>query len=199
MGKGPTVIERANTHLLDILRDKPARGRIIRNLCRIDQNVISTIFSYLANYGFTTWNPDLTQPPQSLWNVACENVAIDSFKQAMMSHAYAFLSPNHEYASNTAILQNFYKQFVWTHIKNLFDTEAKATGTVAEKALMNEVYRRRQKVRDICFCSKCCTHKVNCTPTDRKRARRVRTQGGLSVPRLPHPGQCQLYFRRRKG
>lgn len=145
-GAGPSVIERVSSDKLDALRDLPATGKIVRDMRRIDQNVISVIFSYLANYGFTAWKPDLTETSTSLWNTACKIVAIDSFKQAMASHGYHFLQPNADYMSNHVLLSDIYNQFVWVHMKGLHELELRRTGAVAEKAVTGEVYRRRKAV-----------------------------------------------------
>ncbi|KAJ7577131.1 hypothetical protein C8J56DRAFT_1113717 [Mycena floridula] len=147
-GSGPTVIERASSYMLDSLRHLPAKGKIARGLRRLNHNHIATIFSYLANYGFTAWTVDLTETPTSLWNIACKNVAIDSFKQAMASHAYAFLSPNHDYLNNQLLLSTIYDQFVWTYMKGLHELELREPGGAATKAIHGDIYKRRKAIAD---------------------------------------------------
>src|SRR6266545_7199970 len=68
--------------------------------------------SRLATFGLTSWCPDLRQTPYSLYNSACHIIALDTFKQALVSHTYATLQPNLIYATDMNLLIKLYDHFV---------------------------------------------------------------------------------------
>lgn len=143
------LIERVGTFNLDNLRDVAPTSQIARQLGRIDQSVLSIIYSHLSRYGFQEWSPDLTETPYSPYNCAHRNACIDSFKQAMASMGYLFCAPDPEFAAVTDLLIRIFDNFVFHYMKHKFYNELKQPGSATQQKIANTVYKRRKKVRSI--------------------------------------------------
>ena len=79
-------------------------GKIGSQLALIKKHIISYIQGCLAQFGMTSWGPDLHKTAYSLYNSACQIIALDTFKPALISHAYVRTWPKLKYAKDTALL-----------------------------------------------------------------------------------------------
>ncbi|KAI5832444.1 hypothetical protein K523DRAFT_298151 [Schizophyllum commune Tattone D] len=73
----------------------------------------------LAASGCTTWAPDLGvgSDPGSLYNLFHEDLALRSFRQAVMVGGYDHLGVNMEYAHKLSFLKKIYRSFVFHYLK----------------------------------------------------------------------------------
>src|SRR6266540_1348428 len=102
--------------------------------------------SRLATFGLTSWCPDLRQTPYSLYNSACCIIALDTFKQALVSHTYASLQPNLIYATDMNLLIKLYDHFVHYYMFTRFKREGKMAGSVRAADEATPHYRNRARV-----------------------------------------------------
>ena len=111
---GPELIPR---HLILVgTAMSAAKGRIAGQARLIEEHMLGYIQACLSRFGMQRWCPDLRQSAYSLYNSACRIIAIDTFKQALISHTYIHISPNTIYASNMDILIKFYDHFIFHYL-----------------------------------------------------------------------------------
>jgi hypothetical protein len=106
------------------------RGHIASQLLQIEENILEYIQSSLARFGLVMWCPDLRQKPYALYNAACRIIALNTFKQALVSHAYAHLAPNLSYVKDMVLLVKMYDHFVHHYLYSRYKKECRAPGSV---------------------------------------------------------------------
>ena len=128
------------------------RGRIASQLRQIEEHLIDYIRSLLARFGFVSWCPDLRQTPYALYNAACRIIALDTFKQALVSHAYAHLAPNLSYVKDMVLLVKMYDHFVHHYLYTRYQKECRVPGSVRARDETSPGYHRRNSVHaNICM------------------------------------------------
>ena len=125
------------------------RSHIASQLRQIEEHIIDYIQSSLARFGFVMWCPDLRQTPYALYNAACRIIALDTFKQALVSHSYAHLAPNLSYVKNMVLLVKMYDHFVHHYLYNRYKKECHTPGSVRARDEANPGYHRRNTA---CIC-----------------------------------------------
>ena len=85
---------------------------IASQLRQIEEHILDYIQSSLARFGLVIWCPDLRQTPYALYNAACRVIALDTFKQAPISHAHVHLAPIISYVKDMTLLVKMYDHFV---------------------------------------------------------------------------------------
>jgi len=121
-------------------------GRIGNQLGLIEEHIISYIQGCLARFGMTSWGPDLRQTAYSLYNAACRIIALDTFKQALISHTYASVRPNLRYANDMPLLIKIYDHIVHQYFYSRWRRDIQRPGSVAAGDETNPAYRARIRV-----------------------------------------------------
>jgi len=121
-------------------------GKIGSQLGLIEEHIISYIQGCLARFGMTSWGPDLRQTAYSLYNSACRIIALDTFKQALISHAYASVRPNLQYANDMQLLIKIYDHIVHDYFYSCWRQDIQRPGSVAAGDETNPAYRARTHV-----------------------------------------------------
>jgi hypothetical protein len=78
-----------------------------------------------------------------LYNVTCHIIALDTFKQALTSHAYAHLAPNLAYTKDMVLLVKIYDHFVHHYLQQHYQKECQVPGSVRaadEAFFLSSVY-----------------------------------------------------------
>ena len=122
------------------------RGRIGNQLGLIEEHIILYIQGCLARFGMTSWGPDLRQTAYSLYNAACRIIALDTFKQALILHAYASVGPNLRYVNDMPLLIKVYDHIVHQYFHLRWRQNVQHPGSVAAGDEANPVYRARVRV-----------------------------------------------------
>ena len=122
------------------------RGRIASQLRQIEEHIIDYIQSSLARFGLVVWCPDLRQTPYTLYNAACRIIALDTFKQALVSHTYAHLAPNLSYVKDMTLLVKMYDHFVHHYLYTRYKKECRVPGSVRARDEAGSGYHRRNTV-----------------------------------------------------
>lgn len=126
------------------------RGQVAIQLRRVEEHIIEYIQACLSRFGLYAWGPDLRLTPYALYNAACRIIALDTFKQALVSHAYAHLAPNLSYAKDMVLLVKLYDHFVHHYLQQRYQKECRVPGSVRAADEVSPQYRNRQRVSD-CF------------------------------------------------
>jgi hypothetical protein len=121
-------------------------GKIGSQLALIEEHIISYIQGCLARFGMTSWGPDLRETAYSLYNSACRIIALDTFKQALVSHAYASTRPNLKYAKDMALLIKIYDHIVHQYFYSRWRRDIQRPGSVAAEDETNPAYKARNRV-----------------------------------------------------
>lgn len=129
-----------------------ARGKIASQLRGIEEHIIEHTQACLSRFGLISWAPDLRLTPSALYNSACRIIALDTFKQALVSHAYAHCSPNFSYVNNMVVLIKIYDHIIHHYFQKRYQKECRAPGSVRASDEANPLYRNRQQVGH-CFCT----------------------------------------------
>lgn len=122
------------------------RGHVASQLRQIEEHILDYIQSSLARFGLVIWCPDLRQTPYALYNSACRIIALDTFKQALVSHTYAHLAPNLSYVKDMVLLVKMYDHFVHHYLYTRYKKECRAPGSVRARDEAGPGYHRRNKV-----------------------------------------------------
>jgi|SRR6266545_626187 len=121
-------------------------ARLATQVRRVKEHVLEYTQACLLKFGLTRWCPDLHQTPYFLFNSACQIIAIDTFKQALISHAYTFLAPNTTYAQDMLLLVKIYDHFVHFYQHSRYKRDAKVAGSVKVAEEANPQYHARSRV-----------------------------------------------------
>lgn len=112
----------------------------------MEEHIILYIDSYIARFGLEQWCPDFKQSPYSLYNATHRLIAIDTFKQAVVSHAYASLKPNLKYVLDSDLLEKLYNHYVHYYFYRRYSREIDNPGAVLAVDEANPAYRNRKRV-----------------------------------------------------
>lgn len=122
------------------------RGVIASQLRRVEEHIIDYIRACISRFGLYKWGPDLRQTPYALYNAACRIIALDTFKQALVSHAYAHLAPNLAYAKDMVMLVKLYDHFIHHYLQERYRRECRLPGSVRATDETSPQYHNRQRV-----------------------------------------------------
>jgi hypothetical protein len=101
----------------------------------------------LACYGMRCWNPDLTQPSDSLFNVACRFVVLGTFRQVLVTRTYAAYKIPLRFADSYDLLSKIYDHIVHFHYAARFRKELDNPGSVLMGTELQARLTRRARVR----------------------------------------------------
>jgi hypothetical protein len=115
---------------------------------RIQSIVLGYMQATLACYGMRQWNPDLTQPSDSLFNVACRFVVVDTFRQALITRTYAAYKVPLKYADSYDLLSKIYDHIVHFHYVHAFVR----SWTILVAFLSLQTIKHGSRVGLVCVC-----------------------------------------------
>ena len=122
------------------------QGKLATQVRLVEEHMLQYIHSYLARFGLIRWCPDLRQSAYSLYNAACRIVAVDTFKQALMIHAYSFLSPNRAYVNDLSLLFKIYDHIVHHYHFVRYQRNVRNPGCVKATDDASPTYQGRRRV-----------------------------------------------------
>ncbi|KZV94513.1 hypothetical protein EXIGLDRAFT_767044 [Exidia glandulosa HHB12029] len=147
---GTPRIEKTAMARVRRLREQAATSHslITKNIARIEDHPLEMAFSACARYDLEEFNPDLFQTAYSIYNTAHRNIAVYTFKQALITQAYKFLGADKKYAYDTAALVDVFDNLVFKHVKGLADKDTRVPGSVVQGQTMDSVYKRRSETAE---------------------------------------------------
>jgi hypothetical protein len=120
--------------------------RVKQQYRRMQSFMLAFMQSTLACYGMRQWNPDLTQPSDSLFNVACRFIVVDTFRQALVTRTYAAYKIPLKYADSYDLLSKIYDHIVHFHYAARFRKELDNPGSVLTATELQARLTRRARV-----------------------------------------------------
>jgi hypothetical protein len=142
--QGSPIIEPASVHVARAsLVQAPSKHA--KDAARVEEFMLEYLRSFCAKYGLDRWCPDLRDTPYSLYNSAHRLVALDTFRQFMTIHAYAFLGPNPQYLQDLPNLTRVYDHFVFHVQLKLFKKDQKNPGSVLSADAKKSLYEPRSR------------------------------------------------------
>ncbi|KAJ7226541.1 hypothetical protein B0H12DRAFT_1267593 [Mycena haematopus] len=110
-------------HMVKLLRDQATKdlqrgSQIAKNILRIGDTYLTTIFSALLSAGFTQWVPDILSPHDTVYNQAHEIVFIQTFKAVANSFGYRTLGPMPSAINNHNLITDLYRSFGFAYMRN---------------------------------------------------------------------------------
>lgn len=134
---------------LRVIAAKGGASNLISDVLRISDTFLDTMFRLVHAVGLRSWCPDLTSPPDSMYNMVHEMIAIQSFRTICGSLCYNWMHTDNRYAQNTVMLAQWYRHSVFYYHKNAMIAEAKVPGSAEAYNMMSNKYRRRKAVRSL--------------------------------------------------
>ncbi|KAK7444552.1 hypothetical protein VKT23_015230 [Stygiomarasmius scandens] len=131
---------------ITMLRAELAKTRsvISKRLGRIEDGAIEMLLATLDYYHFDTWCPNLSDNSYTPYNMVHRNIAIETFRQAVLNHDYSFLAPiNLQKAQEKRFLVKLYNNYVWSYFKRMYDKEERQPGAQKERLQSNKIISRR--------------------------------------------------------
>ncbi|KAJ7831128.1 hypothetical protein B0H14DRAFT_3464277 [Mycena olivaceomarginata] len=123
------------------------RTPIAKNIGRIKDSFLRTMFSAVAVAGLQNFCPDVLGSSDSLYNRVHQMVAVQSFQVVAAGWGYAHLKVDLDKVENEGLLEQFWESFVFSYLANLARKEMrKGPGAVAAAIADSNVYRRRQEL-----------------------------------------------------
>lgn len=147
-GIGELGNSRAAEEALKKLREstKTLASTVARDIKSVPDSAIRMMFGALHCFGLSTWSPDFTSTPSSLYNSGLESIFISTFEQAVISFAYRKFEFDPALIKNTRLIRNLYLNFVWSHWFKLSEKEDRTPGSIEKDALLVQVYKRRKEL-----------------------------------------------------
>ncbi|KAF4615913.1 hypothetical protein D9613_006379 [Agrocybe pediades] len=143
---GPNLVLPWKVKIGSAVANVSIKSRLLDQIRPIEENMLAHIQSILARFGLEIWCPDFRQSPYALYNAALRIVAIDTFKQALISWSYAHLAPNMAYVHDMDLLIKLYDHFVHHHLYSRYKRDARRPGGVLEADLAAPVFQRRTRL-----------------------------------------------------
>ncbi|KAH9475967.1 hypothetical protein JR316_0011532 [Psilocybe cubensis] len=132
------------THLVQIgLAMSASKGRTARQARLVEEHMLSYMQACLSRVGLVRWCPDLRQTPYSLYNSACRIIALNTFRQALVSHTYIHLGPNLAYATDEGLLIKMFDHFVFHVMQERYQKELRNPGSVLQNLENTPLYNNR--------------------------------------------------------
>lgn len=123
------------------------QGKIAKQASLVEENMLQFIQTRLSRLGLTRWWPDLRQTPYSLYNSACRIVAIDTFKQALVSKTYIHLGAKITYAADMDVLVKLFDHFTFHVMYSRYRRNVRNPGIVEKEMEASPKYQNRGRVR----------------------------------------------------
>jgi len=123
-----------------------ATARVKQQFRHMESFMLGYMQATLACYGMRQWNPNLNQPSDSLFNVACHFVVVGTFQQALITWTYAAYKVPLKYANSYDLLSKIYDHIVHFHYAARFRKELDNPGSVLTTTELQARLLRRAHV-----------------------------------------------------
>lgn len=115
---------------------------------RVGDQWVEHMFAGVLLFGFTCWAPNiLGDTPDSLYNLAHEQLAIQSFRTCAVGGGYLNFSVNLEQVNDYPLMQLLYNDFVWKLMKGRAMLELRNPGSVLRQRVAAQEKRELETAR----------------------------------------------------
>ncbi|KAF9548194.1 hypothetical protein CPC08DRAFT_823532 [Agrocybe pediades] len=144
---GPNLITKSSV-VFQPYSPVQTRQRTRARVGQIEQHILSYVDAMLCRFGLPVWGPNYQESPYSLFNSAVRIVALDTFKQALISHAYAFLGVSAKHADNMDLLLKVYDHVVHFYLYGHYLKEMRRPGSLEAEGKLNPTYQARKRLAE---------------------------------------------------
>ncbi|KAI7964258.1 hypothetical protein MJO29_004685 [Puccinia striiformis f. sp. tritici] len=127
---------------------KCGRKKVGKGLVNLEEFFVSYTQAILARLGIRVWAPDLEDLPDSLYNEACRQAALKSFRQASVGGAYAYMNVNLKYATDLTLLIPAYNHYVHYLQATRYNREKNQTGKFRMDEERKVISKARERLQD---------------------------------------------------
>ncbi|EJD40810.1 hypothetical protein AURDEDRAFT_69660, partial [Auricularia subglabra TFB-10046 SS5] len=146
----PNAQMTTNDNILDrigeLRADPTSRSRTAQQASRISENALHHILVTLSMYGLRAWRPSFLDDPYSAYNSAHRFIALETFRQLVVSCQYDHMAVDKSYLDRSLLLTRAYDHFVHHRMTKAWEKEMKYPGVAAATAERNLMLARRAKV-----------------------------------------------------
>lgn len=122
---------------------------ISKNMARIREDHLIMMYSAAKELGLSAWKPDLLSDPDSLYNIAHEQVCLITFRRMLSQNGYSFMGALAAEAKELAALKGLYRSYVFNYLYGQAMKEARTAGRVAQDSIDKAAYDRRKGVSTV--------------------------------------------------
>lgn len=126
--------------------DPKSTSMISKQVARVPESSLRYMLGLLARFGLKAWRPDLRQSPYSMYNQAHRFIAIDTFRQAVVSEAYDSMGIDKSYVDDMNLQVVAFDHFTNHRIGRMAAREEKFPGITQIEADREPVLSRRRTV-----------------------------------------------------
>lgn len=118
-----------------------------KGLANINKMQILYVHGILAKVGIHIWGPNLEEPHDSLFNLACRIVALDTFCQLAASGTYNYMNLDLSNLNKMSLMVSAYNHFVHYVLESRFKKEVKAVGSYEKDQSKKSIQKNRERLR----------------------------------------------------
>ncbi|KAJ7629153.1 hypothetical protein DFH06DRAFT_1338433 [Mycena polygramma] len=123
------------------------KGTIAANIAQVGEQHLQLIFSTILSAGLVQWRPDIIGGTfDSLYNLAHENIAINTFQQVAGAHGYVRIGPDLTRLRDAAFLRKLYRNCVYSMLRKRLLAERAEAGAVVARAKKTNTYKVRKSL-----------------------------------------------------
>ncbi|KAJ8093782.1 hypothetical protein PM082_009642 [Marasmius tenuissimus] len=119
-----------------------------RNAAKLPNSFLQHTTGQLARYGIVWWCPDLCLAQDSLYNQACQYIAIDTLQSGLVAGAFHFLGCASNYVQDINLITQVYQHILFHYFYEIWVKEGSHEGCLAKAAVKNPIYQDRKRRSD---------------------------------------------------
>jgi hypothetical protein len=144
--KSPARVAPESVAQLSGILSKQLNGRLIKQRTKVGELHLAKMRHRLARYGFTSWAPHMDGNSNSLFNIAHQDIAMESFRDLAGAGEYAWTGMKRIHVGNWLMQEKYYRNSVFNRLKNVYLAEERKPGKAADLKGRDTVCKRRNRV-----------------------------------------------------
>ncbi|EJD44022.1 hypothetical protein AURDEDRAFT_45521, partial [Auricularia subglabra TFB-10046 SS5] len=130
--------------LVELRTDFDNPSKVAKQASRVPESGLRYMLGLIGNFGLRTWRPNFDEDAYSLYNSAHRFIAIESFRQLVVSAAYDHMAVDKSKVDEMLLLTCVYDHYVHHYQFNRWRKEQKYPGVAQTTADCNTILARRR-------------------------------------------------------
>lgn len=126
--------------------DRALGSKIAKDILKVRETCLITIFSALLFAGLEHWCPDIMSPHDTPYNQVHELIFVETFNATAIAYGYRFLAPTPSGVNNHAMVKSVFHSYAYNYMRNKARIEAAEPGKLSQNKEDNNNVRRRTRV-----------------------------------------------------
>ncbi|EJD37361.1 hypothetical protein AURDEDRAFT_173635 [Auricularia subglabra TFB-10046 SS5] len=131
--------------IVELRADFTSTSARAKQASRVPETALRFMLGQLAKYGLRAWRPNFNEGPYSLYNSTHRFVALDTFRQLVVSLAYDHMAVDKAYLDQMLLLTQVYDHYVHFRIFKIWEREQKYPGAAQAEMERDTILARRRK------------------------------------------------------